>query len=220
MTGSAPSEPLSGPPRLNEPAPQFRARSTRGIINLSDYRGRWLVFFSHPADFTPVCTSELIGFAQAEPRFTALGCDLLALSVDSLYAHLAWVRAIQERFGVAITFPIVEDVSMVIARVYGMMHPKATDNSTVRSTFVIDPEGLIRASLHYPMSTGRMVGEVLRLVEALKLSDEDGVVTPEGWQPGGQVFDPAPQNLEDAGHAFDANQDWYYRLHDQRPRTA
>jgi peroxiredoxin (alkyl hydroperoxide reductase subunit C) len=217
VTGSTPNEQL--PPRLNDPAPQFRARTTRGTINLSDYRGRWLVFFSHPADFTPVCTSELIGFAKAEAKFQALGCDLLSLSVDSLYAHLAWVRAIQERFGVTIGFPIIEDVSMSVARAYGMMHPRATDNSTVRSTFVIDPGGLIRAALHYPMNTGRMVSEVLRLVEALKLSDEDGVVTPEGWLPGCQVFDPAPQNVDEAGHAFGENQDWYYRLHDQRPRT-
>jgi peroxiredoxin (alkyl hydroperoxide reductase subunit C) len=217
VTGTTPSDHL--PPRLNDPAPQFRARSTRGTISLADYRGRWLVFFSHPADFTPVCTSELIGFAKAEAQFQALGCDLLSLSVDSLYAHLAWVRAIHERFGVTIGFPIVEDVSMSVARAYGMMHPRATDNSTVRSTFVIDPEGLIRAALHYPMNTGRMVGEVLRLVEALKLSDEDGVVTPEGWLPGGQVFDPAPQTMEDAALSFADNQDWYYRLHDQRPRT-
>ena len=199
-------------PRLNERAPNFRARTTQGPRSLSDFAGAWLVLFSHPADFTPVCTSEFVAFARAEPRFRAIGCNLLALSVDSLYAHLAWVRAIHERFGVEISFPIVEDVSMVIARAYGMLHPEAADTSTVRSTFVIDPEGYVRASLHYPMSTGRSVGEIFRLVQALQVSDRDGVSTPEAWQPGGQVLDPPPQSLAEAAAPLGEGQDWYYRI--------
>jgi peroxiredoxin (alkyl hydroperoxide reductase subunit C) len=183
-----------------------------GPRSLDDFAGAWLVLFSHPADFTPVCTSEFIAFARAEPQFRAIGCNLLALSVDSLYAHLAWVRAIRERFGVEIGFPIVEDVSMVMARAYGMLHPEAADTSAVRSAFVIDPEGYVRASQHYPMSTGRSVAEILRLVQALQIADRDGVSTPESWQPGGPVLDPPPQSLAEAAAPLADGQDWYFRL--------
>jgi peroxiredoxin 2/4 len=214
---SAAIEPGPAIPRLNERAPAFRARTTLGPRGLADFAGAWLVLFSHPADFTPVCTSEFIAFARAEPRFRAAGCNLLAVSVDSLYAHLAWVRAIRERFGVEITFPIVEDVSMVIARAYGMLHPEAADTSAVRSTFVIDPDGFVRASLHYPMSTGRNVAEILRLVQALQTTDRDGVSTPEAWQPGGSVLDPPPQSLTEATAPLAEGQDWYDRVRPAPP---
>jgi peroxiredoxin (alkyl hydroperoxide reductase subunit C) len=195
----------------------FRARTTQGPRSLADYAGRWVVLFSHPADFTPVCTSEFIAFARAQQSFARLGCDLLALSVDSLYAHLAWLRAIRERFGVDVGFPVIEDVSMVIARAYGMLHPEAADTSTVRSVFVIDPAGIVRASLHYPMTTGRSVPEILRLVQALQVSDRDGVSTPEGWHPGGAVFDPPPQSLAEAAQPLREGQDWYYRVRPPHP---
>jgi peroxiredoxin (alkyl hydroperoxide reductase subunit C) len=214
------TEPAPTIPRINERAPAFRARTTLGPRSLADFAGSWLVLFSHPADFTPVCTSEFIAFARAEPRFRAVGCQLLALSVDSLYAHLAWVRAIRERFGVDIPFPVVEDVSMVIARTYGMLHPQATDTSAVRSTFVIDPEGLVRATLHYPMTTGRNVAEILRLVQALQISDRDTVSTPEGWQPGGPVLDPPPQTVAEAASSLREGQDWYYRIRPAGPGGA
>ena len=177
-------EPLT----LGAPAPAFTARTTMGTRSLADHRGRWLVFFSHPADFTPVCTSEFIAFARAHDRFQALDCDLLALSVDSLFAHVAWVRSIAQSFGVAIPFPIVEDPSMAIAAAYGMIQPAARDSAAVRATFVIDPAGIIRAQISYPMTTGRSVAEILRLVEALQVADAEAVSTPEGWKPGDDVI--------------------------------
>jgi len=139
-------------PLLNEPAPTFHARTTQGERSLEDYRGRWLIFFAHPADFTPVCASEFIAFSKAYDRFQELGCDLLGLSVDSLFAHIAWIANIKERFGVEVPFPIVEDPSMAVARAYGMLHPGAHTSATVRATFVIDPEGMIRAIIWYPMN--------------------------------------------------------------------
>ena len=143
-----------------------------------------------PEDFTPVCTSEFIALARAADRFRALDCELLALSVDSLLSHVAWLRSIKEDFGVAVTFPIVEDPSMAIARAYGMIHAKAANASTVRAVFVIDPDGIVRSILWYPMTTGRSVDELLRLVAALQASDEHGINTPEGWRPG-RRGDPA-----------------------------
>lgn len=200
-----------GPPLLHDPAPEFRARTTMGERALSDYRGKWLLLFSHPADFTPVCTSEFVALAQAAPRFRALECELLALSVDSLFSHLAWVRSIREQFGVEIPFPIIEDPSMAIARAYGMIAPRASDAAMVRAVFAIDPEGVIRAITWYPMTTGRNVEELLRLVAALQTTDAHDVSTPEGWQPGQDVILPPPLTAEEAYQRHEAGADWYYR---------
>ncbi len=201
-------------PLIGAKAPGFTARTTMGEVTLSDYRGRWLVLFAHPADFTPVCASEFVGFAKAYDRFQALGCDLLALSVDSLFAHVAWVRSIAEKFGVEIPFPVAEDPSMAIARGYGMIHPGATTSATVRASFVIDPDGIIRALTWYPMSTGRNVAEILRLVAALQVSDREVVSTPEGWMPGDKVIDFPPIGVAPFSEAFarEGSIDWYYRL--------
>jgi peroxiredoxin 2/4 len=199
---------------IGSPAPRFTTRTTMGDRSLDDYRGRWLVFFSHPADFTPVCTSEFVSFSKLFPEFQKINCDLLALSVDSLFSHIAWVRSIKERFGVTVPFPISEDPSMVIAAAYGMIHPAAGDAASVRATFVIDPQGIIRAMVWYPMSTGRSVAEILRLMRALQTSDQEAAWTPEGWQPGDHLLEPAPQTFEavpDDGPGPDAP-DWYYRL--------
>lgn len=200
-------------PRINEPAPEFSARTTHGPRALSDYRGKWLILFSHPADFTPVCTTEFIAFAQAYPKFKALDCELLGLSVDSNYSHLAWVRNIEERFGVEIPFPIIEDISMKVASDYGMIQPGASDTATVRATFVIDPEGRIRAMVYYPMSNGRSVAEFLRLLQGLQTSDKHAVATPEGWCPGDKVVVPAPATVADARARMKAGYDtvdWYF----------
>jgi peroxiredoxin 2/4 len=207
--GGAPRLPL-----LNEPAPAFHARTTQGVRSLEDYRGRWLVFFAHPADFTSVCTSEFIAFSKAYDRFQELGCDLLGLSVDSLFAHIAWIANIKERFGVEVPFPIIEDPSMAVARAYGMLHPGADSSATVRATFVIDPEGVIRATTWYPMNVGRSIDELLRLVTALQTSDRYGVYTPEGWRPGDPVLAPPPLVVPSGqGAAPTAGQtDWYFRL--------
>lgn len=202
------------PPQIGSAAPGFSARTTLGEVSLADYRGRWLVFFAHPADFTPVCTSEFIGFSKAYEEFRKLGCDLLALSVDSLFAHVAWVRSIAEKFGVEVPFPVAEDPSMAIAQAYGMIHPGATTSATVRATFVIDPEGTIRAITWYPMSTGRNVAEILRLVAALQVSDLVGVSTPEGWTPGDKVIDAPPLGTDPLAKVptREGSIDWYYRL--------
>ncbi len=185
-------------PRLNEPAPDFDTKTTFGQKKLSDYKGSWLVLFSHPADFTPVCTTEFMAFAKAQDEFKALGCELLGLSIDSNYAHIAWTRTIKEKFGVDINFPIIEDLSMQVARAYGMIQPGASDTSAVRATFLIDPEGVLRAMVYYPMSNGRSIAEFLRLLTALQTSDKHGVATPENWQPGDKVIVPPPGTAEAA----------------------
>ena len=198
------------PPRIGEPAPDFRARTTMGEVTLDQYRGRWLVFFSHPADFTPVCTSEFVGLAHAASQFEAMKCALLGLSVDSLYAHIAWVRAIQEVFDVLVPFPIVEDPSMAIGRAYGMLTESAQDSSAVRATYFINPDGVIRAMTWYPMNVGRSVDEMIRIVAALQRTASDEVMTPEGWRPGADLLLPPAQGVGDAlGSCPPA--DWFYR---------
>lgn len=186
------------PLRIGEVAPDFQARTTMGELRLSDYRGRWVLLFSHPGDFTPVCTSEFVALSRAADRFEALNCALVAISVDSLYAHLGWIRAIRDHFGVTVGFPIVEDPSMVIGRAYGMIAADATDAATLRATFFIDPDGVVRARICYPATVGRSVEELLRVVAALQRVDRDNVVTPEGWRPGDDVLLPPCQDQASA----------------------
>jgi peroxiredoxin (alkyl hydroperoxide reductase subunit C) len=200
-------------PRINERAPEFEARTTHGVRKLSDYEGKWLVLFSHPADFTPVCTTEFTAFAKYYPEFQKLNCDLLGLSIDSYYSHVAWVRNIKEKFGVEIPFPIIEDLSMDVAKSFGMIHPGAGDTSAVRATFIIDPKGVLRAMVYYPMTNGRSIPEFLRLVAALQTSDTHKIATPEGWQPGDKVIVPPPQDVAAAearmGEGYECT-DWYF----------
>lgn len=179
--------------RLDEPAPVFEAHSTAGTVRLSDYRGSWVMLFAHPADFTPVCTSEFVALARAQAEFDRLGCALIGLSIDSVYAHLAWFERIEADFGIRPDFPLIEDPSLTIARAYGMIHAGAGSTSVVRSVFVIDPAGIIRATLTYPMSVGRSVSELLRLVEALQATAEGDAVAPEGWTTGQPLLAPAPR---------------------------
>lgn len=204
---------IPGLPRLNEPAPYFDALTTHGRKTLTDYKGKWLILFSHPADFTPVCTTEFMAFANHAAEFAALDTALLGLSIDSHYAHIAWVRAIRDSFGVEIPFPIIADLDMKVAQTFGMIQPGASDTQAVRATFVIDPEGILRAMVYYPMSNGRSVGEILRLVTALRTSDSEGVATPENWQPGQDVIVPPPQTAEAAdarmSEGFETK-DWYF----------
>lgn len=210
MSDISPShEPVPDAPRLGAPAIPFRVRTTLGERSLADYRGRWLLLFSHPADFTPVCTSEFIAFARAHPRFQALGCELLGLSVDSLFAHLAWLRAIETEFGIAIPFPVAEDISMAMARAYGMIHPGDSSTATVRGTFLIDPAGIIRLLAHYPMSTGRSIEELLRALAALQESDASGLSTPADWRPGEPGLLPPPQTMEEVARR--ATPAWYHQ---------
>ena len=200
-------------PRMNEPAPAFEARTTHGVKKLSDYKGKWLILFSHPADFTPVCTTEFMAFANAYEEFQAMNTDLIGLSIDSYYAHVAWVRNIKEKFGVEIPFPIIEDLSMNVAKAYGMIQPGASDTSAVRATFVIDPEGILRAMVYYPMTNGRSIREFVRLVKALQTSDASSVATPEGWQPGDKVIVPPPADVDAAEARMNEGHecvDWYF----------
>lgn len=209
--------PVMGLPQLNEPAPAFSANTTHGPRTLDDYKGKWLILFSHPADFTPVCTTEFVAFANAHGDFQAIGCDLLGLSIDSVFSHLAWTRNIKEKFGVEIPFPIIDDLSMSVAKAYGMVHPGAGDTSAVRATFVIDPDGILRAMVYYPMTNGRSIAEFLRLVKALQTSDANGVATPECWQPGDKVIVPPPKTAADAekraGEGYDYTE-WYFSTKD------
>ena len=200
-------------PQLNKPAPHFKARTTHGTVELSDYKGKWLVLFSHPADFTPVCTTEFMAFAKHYDEFQAEGADLLGLSIDSYYSHVAWVRNIKEKFGVDIQFPIIEDLSMNVAKAYGMIHPGAADTSAVRATFIIDPEGVLRAMVYYPMTNGRSIPEFLRVLRALKASDANKIATPEGWQPGDKVIVPPPQDMDAVDQRLNSDAecvDWYF----------
>ena len=200
-------------PRINERAPEFEARTTHGVRKLDDYQGKWLVLFSHPADFTPVCTTEFTAFARHYDDFQAINTELLGLSIDSYYSHVAWVRNIKERFGVEIQFPIIEDLSMKVANAYGMIHPGAADTSAVRATFIIDPNGILRAMVYYPMTNGRSIPEFLRLVKALQASDTHKIATPEGWQPGDKVIVPPPQDVDAAEARINEGYectDWYF----------
>ncbi|MBB1075604.1 peroxiredoxin [Rhodoferax sp. 4810] len=202
-----------GFPQLNARAPEFNAVTTSGPRKLDDYKGKWLILFSHPADFTPVCTTEFIGFAKHFDKFQSMNCDLLGLSIDSLFSHLAWMRNIQEKFGTTIPFPIIEDIKMDVARAYGMIHPGAADTQAVRATFFIDPKGVLRAMVYYPMSNGRSIEEFVRLLEAMQTSDANSVATPEGWTPGCKVIVPPPKTAAAAearaSEGYDTI-DWYY----------
>ena len=195
--------------RIGDLAPDFSARTTMGDITLSQYRGKWLVFFSHPADFTPVCTTEFIGLAKAADKFAALDCMLIGLSVDSLFAHLAWMRAIRDAFGVSITIPVIEDPGMVVRRPFGLIDESSQDSATIRSTYFIDPEGVIRAITTYPHNVGRSVDEMLRMVAALQRADGDDVLTPEGWHPGDDVLLPPAVQLENISGNAGIDADWF-----------
>ena len=200
--------------QLGDTVPDFTQNSQLGPINLYDFAGdSWVVLFSHPADFTPVCTTEFMAFAKAADTFKAMNCELLGLSIDSLFSHLAWTRNIQEKFGVTIPFPIIEDIKMEVASAYGMVHPGAADTQAVRATFFIDPNGILRAMVYYPMSNGRSIDEFVRLLQALQTSDANGVATPENWCPGKPVIVPPPKTAEAADKRASEGYntvDWYF----------
>ncbi|MFZ5809601.1 MAG: peroxiredoxin [Chloroflexota bacterium] len=205
------SQPVSFP-RLNEPAPEFEAVTTQGIVRLSDYRDSWLILFSHPADFTPVCTTEFIAFAEIYPELQKRGVELLGLSVDSVYSHIAWVRNIEEKTGVKIPFPVIADLNKDVATLYGMIQPGASKTEAVRAVFIIDPKGILRAMIYYPLTAGRNMAEILRLIDSLQTSDKYQVATPANWQPGDKVIVPAPNTTELAEQRVKAGfecVDWY-----------
>jgi len=207
MTTESPAPDFPRAIRIGDAAPDFVARSTKGEVKLSSFRGRWLIFFSHPADFTPVCTTEFVALAKRQAEFDALDCALVGLSVDSLYAHLAWVRAIEERFDIAIEFPIIEDPSMAVGHAYGMIDGSSTDAMAMRSAFFIDPNGVVRAVTTYPHNVGRSADEMLRLVSALKAVEDGKSFAPEGWQPGAPLLAPSP----DGSEPLSEGADWFCR---------
>ena len=184
-------------PLIGETAPAFEAVTTQGQVRFpDDYQGQWVVLFSHPADFTPVCTTEFMTFAHLQPQFEAIGCKLLGLSIDSNYSHIAWLRTIREKIkyrdmaGIEVTFPVIADLKMDVARKYGMVQPAADDTHAVRAVFIIDPAAKVRTVLYYPLSNGRNMPEILRLVVALQTTDKWNVATPADWQPGEDVIVP------------------------------
>ena len=185
-------------PRLNEAAPDFEAQTTHGVKRLSDYSkaGKWVLLFSHPADFTPVCTTEFMAFSQLAPEFEKRNVQLLGLSVDSVPSHLAWVRDIEENLGVKIPFPVIADLDTKVARLYGMIHPGASATTAVRAVFIIDPKRILRAMVYYPLTTGRFMQEFLRVIDGLQTTDKYSVSTPANWQPGDEVIVPAPASAE------------------------
>jgi peroxiredoxin 2/4 len=190
------ARPLVG---LNEPAPEFVAQTTFGQIKLSDYRDKkWVVLFSHPADFTPVCTTEFIEFARLFDEFTKRNVQLIGLSIDSTYSHIAWMRRIEEKFEVKVKFPVIADLDMKVASLYGMIHPGASATAAVRAVFLIDPKGILRLMLYYPLTTGRNMEEIIRVIDALQTTDKHGVATPANWKPGEKVIVPPPATLEAA----------------------
>ena len=200
-------------PRINEPAPDFEAKTTHGMVKLSDYRGKWVVLFSHPADFTPVCSTEFVEFARRDDEFRKRNVQLIGLSVDSVPAHIAWVRDLERHFGVKIEFPVIADLDTKVAQKYGLIHPSASETATVRAVFVIDDKGVVRALIYYPMTLGRNIDEVLRAVEALQTADTNACATPANWQPGDKVIVPPPQTTADAEKRLQSDYevtDWYF----------
>lgn len=208
-------------PRIGDAAPEFKAITTQGEINFpSDFKGSWVILFSHPADFTPVCTSEFMTFATMEERFNKANCKLVGLSIDGLYSHIAWLRTIKEKIeykgmkDVEVTFPLIEDIKMDVAKKYGMIQPNEDSTKAVRAVFFIDPKGTIRTIIYYPLSLGRNFEELYRVVVALQTADAFGIATPADWQPGDDVIvSPAGSCGAAKGRMEDKDldcKDWFF----------
>jgi len=205
------------PPRLelNGPVPDFEAVTTHGPIRLSKWnKGKWVILFSHPADFTPVCTTEFMAFAKLEDELAKRDVVLLGNSIDSIYSHIAWVRSIKDNWGVDINFPIIADLDMKVAKLYGMLHEASSGTATVRTVFFIDPKRILRAMIYYPLNVGRNFDEVLRVVDALQTVDKHGVACPANWRPGDKVIVPPPATADDARKRVEDKSlevtDWYF----------
>lgn len=205
-------------PLIGDKAPSFKAVTTQGEINFpSDYSGKWIILFSHPADFTPVCTTEFMTFGSMIDEFDKLNTQLVGLSVDSLYSHIAWLRKIQElewngKKHINVTFPLIEDIKMDVAKAYGMIQPGQSTTQAVRAVFVIDPQGIIRTILYYPLSTGRNFDEIKRIIIALQKADSDGVATPADWRPGDDVIVPTAGSCGVAKQRMESQNDDQYCL--------
>jgi peroxiredoxin 2/4 len=205
-------------PLIGDDAPAFEAVTTQGKIRFpEDYKGKWVILFSHPADFTPVCTTEFMTFASMMDDFKALNTELVGLSVDSLYAHIAWLRKIKElewngKKDIEVTFPLIEDIRMEVATKYGMMQPGSSTTQAVRAVFIIDPKGKVRTILYYPLSTGRNFDEIKRIIQALQKADADQCATPADWRPGDDVIVPTAGSCGTAKDRMDNQDDDQYCL--------
>ena len=209
-------------PRIGEMAPEFTAITTQGNINFpGDYKGKWVILFSHPADFTPVCTSEFMTFAHMEGQFEKANCKLVGLSVDGLYSHIAWLRTIKEKIefkgmkNIEVKFPLIEDITMDVAKKYGMIQPGESNTKAVRAVFFIDPKGMIRTIIYYPLSLGRNFDELHRVLIALQTADEFGIATPADWRPGDDVIVPTAGSCGVAKDRMDGKEgitchDWFF----------
>jgi peroxiredoxin (alkyl hydroperoxide reductase subunit C) len=199
-------------PVIGEPAPDFETETTHGPLKLSDLKGKWVVLFSHPADFTPVCTTEFMAFANIHDELKSLNVQLIGLSVDSISAHLAWVHAIKEKMGVVIPFPIIADLTMKVSHKYGMIHSGQSSTAAVRTVFFIDEKGIMRAMIYYPLQNGRFMPEIIRLIKALQTTDKFKVATPANWQPGDKVVVPSPKTAAELEKRLTEGyecKDWY-----------
>ena len=205
-------------PLLGDKAPAFEAVTTQGTINFPvDYKGKWVILFSHPADFTPVCTTEFMTFGSMIEEFKEINTELVGLSVDSIYSHIAWLRKIQElewngKKDINVTFPLIEDIRMDVSKLYGMVQPGQSNTQAVRAVFVIDPEGIIRTILYYPLSTGRNFDEIKRIVVALQKADKDNCATPADWRPGDDVIVPTAGSCGTAKERMESDDENQYCL--------
>ncbi|MBS4058907.1 MAG: peroxiredoxin [Bacteroidetes bacterium] len=217
-----PNQEFYAMPRIGEKAPSFKAVTTQGPINFpEDYNGSWAILFSHPADFTPVCTSEFMTFASMEDQFNKANCKLVGLSVDGLYSHIAWLRTIKEKIefngmkNVEVTFPLIEDITMDVAKKYGMMMPGESNTKAVRAVFFVDPNGIIRAIIYYPLSLGRNFDELYRALIAMQTADAFSIATPADWRPGDDVIVPPAGSCGVAKDRMDNKEemhcyDWFF----------
>ena len=191
-------ENLSIMPKIGDPAPDFTAMTTNGPIKFSEYNtGSWVILFSHPADFTPVCTTEMSAFAIREDEFKTLNTKLIGLSIDSIHSHIAWVNNVKEKLGILMKFPIIEDISMKVSKLYGMLQPGESETAAVRAVFIIDPDGIVRLIMYYPLNVGRSMDEIMRALKALQTAHKHKVAMPVDWQPGDKVIVPPPKTVED-----------------------
>lgn len=210
-------------PRIGEKAPEFTANTTQGVINFpGDFKGKWVILFSHPADFTPVCTSEFVTFGALADKFAQANCELVGLSIDGLTSHIAWLRTIKEKIefngmkNIDVKFPLIEDISMNVAKKYGMIMPGESETKAVRAVFFIDPKGIMRANIYYPLSLGRNFDELYRVIIALQTADEFGVATPADWRPGDDVIVGAPGTMGAAEKRMQGGEegvsckDWFF----------
>jgi peroxiredoxin (alkyl hydroperoxide reductase subunit C) len=188
---------ITSMPRIGDMAPDFEAITTTGKLKFSEYnKGSWVILFSHPADFTPVCTTEMSGFAKEKNFFAEHNTKLMGLSIDSIHAHIAWVNAVHEKTGVLFEFPIVADIDMSVSKLYGMLQPGESETAAVRAVFIIDPQGKVRLIMYYPLNVGRNMEEIKRALQALQTSDEHKCAMPLDWKPGDKVIVPAPRTVE------------------------